>query len=148
MEHIRFKLSDLTYEMLDVIPCWRSVLSESNDLEITPAMIDSLGYILAKNEEVWCLFEAYFSNGDLVKGCCNTWSDDIEKKLLQFSFWNGNQDIALILPPAPKFVLDKEGPEVFSSKFNSTIDKVFPIQIKTIPKFELERSIREVTLVI
>ena len=58
----------------------------------------------------------------------------------------GEKDIRLILPPAPSFVLEEEGPNAFCEKFGKRLEEVFPINFEVIPKFEIEPHLRSIRI--
>lgn len=143
----RLKLSTLTYEDFEITNAWKVMMETINedDVSLEPALVNSNGYISKKNEEVWCLCLAIFSNGLKYKATGMCRGDSSEGPLL-WSIWNGLKDIPLILPPAPPFILKFDGPESFSKEFGLDISKVFPIEFNVIPHFETKPSKRIVIL--
>lgn len=140
-------LSQLTYEDLKLTTAWKSIgsYSEDEDSQITPVEFDMEGRIPRKVEEVWCLCTAVFANGTehLATAMCR--GDSSDGPML-WSIWNGNEDIPLLLPPAPTLVLAKKGPAFFSSKFLLKTEDIFPLIIKVVPRFETSPKVRSIRL--
>jgi hypothetical protein len=138
-------LSRLSYDDFIRVPAWQVLreTSDEEDVSLEPATIDNMGLIEKSNGEVWCLCKAIFSNGEEHKASAMCRGDNNEGPLL-LTVFNGSEDVALIMPPAPDFVLKSEGPQVFCKKFDKQENEVFPITFKVVPKFQVkpeERSI-------
>lgn len=141
------KLSQLKNEDLINYNAWETVVEslDDEDISLVPVDLDKNGRISATLGEVWCLCRAIFKNGNenLASAMCR--ADSSDGPLLH-SIWNGRENIRLILPPAPPFVLAKEGPEIFAKKFNLTVNDIFPIVFEVIPRFVTEPEVRKVKL--
>jgi len=74
---------------------------------------------------------------NLASGVCR--GDSSDGPLL-LSVFNGVEDVTLIKPPAPDFVLQAQGPEQFSKRFDKKPNEVFPLTIKVIPQFQKSRK--------
>lgn len=141
------KLSELNDDLLQKFDSWR-VLEETyddEDVSLSPAYKNNNGEISNKNGEVRCLSKAIFANGEVHKASSMCRGDSNEGPLLS-SVWNKTKWINLLLPPAPDFVLKKEGLINFCATFNKPPDEVFPIQFEVIPKFQIEPNLRTVTI--
>ena len=139
----QIKLSELSYQQLDKIDAWQVLLEsyEDEELILTPATKNNHGQIGNSVGEVWCLCKAIFNNGTEYKASAMCRGDSNEGPLL-WTVWNGKEDVTLILPPAPDFVLKEEGPIPFCEKFELSQDFVFPISFLVIPKFEFQPHYR------
>ncbi len=136
-------LSELTNEHLIKCDSWK-VFEESLDEEdviLEPAIKTQDGLVAASNREVWCFCKAIFANGDehFASAMCRGDSDDGP---LLCSVWNGKVDVRILVPAAPSFVLEKEGPIFFCKEFGKEIEDVFPIIFNVIPLFETNPTIR------
>ena len=141
------KLSELNDDLLQKFDSWR-VLEETYDYEdvsLSPAYKNNNGEISNKNGEVWCLSKAIFANGEEHKASSMCRGDSNQGPLL-WSVWNNTKRINLLLPPAPDFVLKKEGPIKFCAEFNKPPGEVFPIRFEIIPKFQIEPNLRIVAI--
>jgi|GEM_PF-6099948 len=140
-------LSQLTYDDLMKTPAWMTVGDSINgmDIQIEAVIMDNEGNIPAHIGEVWCLCRAIFANGSEHLAICMCRGDSDERPLL-CSVWNGTEDIPVILPPAPAMVLDRDGPAVFASRFNMSIQDAFPMTIIAIPHFAVAPAIRIVKM--
>jgi hypothetical protein len=143
----QLKLSELSYQVFDKIDAWQ-VLMDSYDEEeliLKPATKNTLGQIKDTIGEVWCLCKAVFNNGNEYKASAMCRADSNEGPLL-WTVWNGKENVSLILPPAPDFVLAEEGPIPFCAKFGQSQDSVFPIKFIVIPKFQFQPYERSTTI--
>lgn len=139
-------LSQLTDDDLKQHPAWVVVGGyEAEDLELSPVEFDSNGRIPSNVGEVWCLCTATFANGNQYMASAMCRGDCTEGPLL-WEVSNGKQTVPLLLPPAPPFVLDQEGPEAFSTQFDLSVDDVFPLIIEVAPRFAIEPEKRSVKL--
>jgi hypothetical protein len=109
---------------------------EDNDVLLKPAY-KIKGRVSKKNGEVWCLSKALFSNGEIYSASSMCRGDSDQGPLL-WSVWNGEKYVALIVPPAPDFVLESEGPIAFCNEFARNPEDVFPISFEVVPLFEIE----------
>ena len=140
-------LGKLSYEQLERIPAWRVIPETIDDIDISlePATTDDVGLIETENGEVYCLCKAIFSNGDEHRASAMLRGDANEGPLL-LTIFNGFEDIPLIMPPAPAFVLEADGPEAFCKKFGKPSEDVFPISFSVIPKFKAEPKDRSIII--
>ncbi|MBX3254204.1 MAG: hypothetical protein KF862_08705 [Chitinophagaceae bacterium] len=141
------KLDELNIDIFNRFDSWR-VLEQSYDKEqllLTPAFKNGDGTISKKNGEVWCISRILFSDGSTHQGASMCRGDTDEGPLL-WSIWNNTKFQTLIVPPAPDFVLEEEGPIPFSKSFNKNTDQVFPIKFEVIPKFEIEPYERDILI--
>lgn len=131
------KLSNLSYKELAIHDAWKVVEEsfEEDELKLIPAKKNYLGQIEIDNGEVWCLCDAIFNDGSKHEASAMCRSDTNQSPLL-WSFWNGKENVPLLLPPAPAFVIAKDGPAAFCKKFNRARGEVFPITLVVVPKFE------------
>jgi hypothetical protein len=145
MESIKF--SEIELADLRRTDAWKGLEStyDDDDLTLVPAERNKEGFISRKNGEVWCLCKANFANGavhDAIAMC----RGDSDQEPLLWTFWNGDTLVDLKVPPAPDFVLESEGPDVFCQEFNETAENVFPIVLEAVPRFEVAPTIRRVTI--
>jgi hypothetical protein len=140
-------LSQLQNEDLKKYIAWETVVEsiDDDDISLMPADLDKDGRIPESLGEVWCLCRAIFKNGSEYIASAMCRGDSSDGPLL-YSVWNGNENIRLILPPAPPFVLEKEGPESFAKKFNLNINDIFPIIFEVVPRFVTKPEIRRLKL--
>lgn len=140
-------LSKLSYDDLDRISAWRVIEEtiDEEDVSLEPAKLDNIGLVEKSNGEVWCLCKVIFFNGDEHKASAICRGDDNQGPLL-LTVSNGVEDISLIMPPAPDFVLDLEGPVAFCRRFDKPTNDVFPLRIDVIPKFKLPPHDRSIVI--
>jgi hypothetical protein len=143
----KIRLSQLTNEYLKTNSAWETIVEtiDEEDVQLTPVEFDQKGRIPIHLGEVWCLCRAIFANETEYIASAMCRGDSSDGPLL-WSVWNGSEDVRLMLPPAPSFVLEKEGPECFANKFNLSIKDVFPILFEVIPRFESAPEIRRIKL--
>ncbi len=140
------ELGQLTDDDLRQHPAWVVVGGyEAEDLKLSPVEFDSSGRIPSNVGEVWCLCTAVFANGTQHMASAMCRGDCAEGPLL-WEVSNGKQTVPLLLPPAPPFVLAREGPEVFAAQFDLSVDAVFPLTIEVVPCFVIKPEKRSVKL--
>lgn len=113
---------------------WRGTYDDRGNEILAPVQFDTKGHIPASAGEVWCLSTVQFSGGSTHAGCAMCRGDS-NVGPLAWSVWNGSRFVPLMLPPAPVRVLEKLGPEKFSSAFDMNTAAVFPLKLKVLPKF-------------
>lgn len=143
----QLKLSELTNIHLEEIKAWRVLEDtiEEEDVTLSPAYFTKEGLISKRNGMVWCLCKSIFANGEEFKGVSMCRGDSDEGPLL-LSVWNGHDYIRIIMPPAPLFVLNEEGPEMFSTKFDRKLSDIFPMKFEVVLNFEIEPYKRRLVL--
>lgn len=143
----RIYLSELSYDHLEEINAWRVIMDslDDDDASLVPAFFNANGEITAQNEEVWCLCTATFHNGTTHNACAMCRGDSNDGPLL-WTFWNGERDVSLQLPPSPPPVLKVDGPIPFAKAFGWEVSDVFPIQLEVVPKFEEYPAERKILL--
>jgi len=137
------KLSEPSYELFDKYDA-REVLKnsyEEEELMLAPAPKNNFGQVINTVGEVWCLCKAIFNDGTEHSASAMCRGDASEDPQL-LTVWNGSEDVSLILPPAPDFVLAKEGPDPFCAKFEKSLAEVFPINFIVVPQFQLQPHLR------
>jgi hypothetical protein len=118
--------------------------AENEDILVRAPLID--GEVLpASVREVWCLCWCTFKDGSKHFACAMCRGDTTEGPLA-ITVWNGSSNIRLMVPPAPTFVLAKEGPEVFARKFSLPVDAVFPLRVEVAPRFSKAPHTRAVVI--
>ena len=139
-------LARLTYSHLRSCPAWEVTGRQDDRGEaiLAPTTLLDGNTVQSIARAVWCLCTCIFKDGSTHPACamCCPYSD---KGPLAWTVWNGRDDVSLIPPPAPDFVLEKEGPKMFASKFNRNLDSVFPLEILVLPMFQqppVRRSVR------
>jgi len=141
------KLSEMSYRYFEIHDAWKVIIDsyQEEELRMEPAFKNQFNQVQCENGEVWCLCQAIFNDGSIHKASAMCRADSNEGPLL-LSFWNDSEDVTLILPPAPDFVLDTEGPIPFAQKFSKNFEEVFPIKFFIIPLFEFPPTQRQVEL--
>ena len=141
------KLDELSIEKLKKIDAWKIVEESYKDYDylITPADKTNKGEVSKRNGQVWCLSHAFFFNEEQHIACTMCRGDSKDGPLL-WSVWNGNKFVTLMVPPAPDFVLEVEGPINFCKEFKRPLNKVFPIKFEAQPSFEIKPHKRIVTI--
>ena len=143
----QIKFSDLNMSSFQNHDSWQ-VLEETLeeiDISLIPADKNESGLISSKNGEVWCLSKMTFFNNEQHFASSMCRGDSNEGPIL-WSVWKDNELITLMLPPAPDFVLDIDGPASFCSEFNLSQQDIFPISFEVIPEFQLEPHKRAVLI--
>ena len=120
---------------------WTGQCDDRGDEILAQVQFDSTGRIPADVGEVWCLSVCRFADGS-EHAACAMCRGDSELGPTAISVWNGTSDIRLMVPPAPDFVLDKEGPTVFCRSFGLDLKSVFPIEVRVIPEFSTQPLLR------
>lgn len=141
------RLSELGGEDLLARPAWRVTGDpHAADVELEPVDLVQ-GFVSADVGEVWCLCTATFADGSThhASALCRGDSDFGPRP---WSFMQGPNAVRLLLPPAPQFVLDQEGPVFFAGIFGRSIDDVFPIQLRVVPQFATPPRSRSILLTI
>jgi len=128
-------LSSLTYEDLRRSPAWRAIGDYTEEVDARLESLPAEEDVPAAVEEVWCLCRAVFADGSehLATAMCR---GDAAIGPLLCSVWNGVEDVAIIVPPAPPFVLEEQGPSAFCARFSKALAQVFPLTIEVLPTFE------------
>lgn len=133
--HCRDTVDDFYAEM--AIPEPKAIEADSwqdEDEGLVPVKFTADGRVPSNVRLAWCLAVATFADGSRHEACAACWGDSEEGPLLPTVF-NGKEDVPLMVPPAPDFVLKEEGPEVFAAKFGSTVERVFPVRLEVVPRF-------------
>lgn len=140
-------LNEMTIQDFKQTPCWKVLETgfDENDVKLVEAAISDDGTVLATNGEVWCKGIATFNNGLIYDGVCMCRADASDGPLL-ITIWNGQKDVSIIMPPAPDFVLENEGPEPFCQAFHLSYQEIFPIQFLVEAKFEVAPLTRQRTI--
>ena len=117
------KLSTVTNEDFARVPAWQvgGDVLEDEDPELVPAARSDDGKLSRSIGEVWCLADAIFSDGSRLPSIALCRGDSSDGPML-WQVWDGRQYIPLVVPPAPDFVLDVDGPIPFSGKFGRTVE--------------------------
>lgn len=132
----RVTLDLLTNDLLIQYPVWGETgeLNDDGERFYTPVRLTKKVLVPCEVSEVFCLSKCHFANGTSHLACAMCRGDSPEGPLL-WTIWNGQKDVRLILPPAPDFVLQKEGPEAFASAFGLPLAAVFPAIFEVVPEF-------------
>jgi hypothetical protein len=140
-------LDELTNDLLVTHPVWcgTGVYNDDGLQYYTPVPLTHEGLVPANVGEVFCLSKCHFADGAPHLACAMCHGDSPEGPLL-LTVWNGGRPISLILPPAPDFVLQKEGPEAFASAFGLPASAVFPAIFEVVPEFATPPRRRRVKL--
>lgn len=140
-------LSQLTCDDLKKYPTWQSIgnYAEDEDAQIKPLILNDLDKIPLTIEEIWCLCEAIFADNSKHLAVAMCRGDSSDGPLL-CSVWNGIEFVPLFFPPAPTIVLEKKGDNYFSIKFNIQKNKIYPLRINVLSRFESNPEIRTLTI--
>jgi len=127
---MRKKLENLELEDFDTSPLWFDLFGDQDELE---GLVESLDGVtqLSRNLEqhVWCRINVKLNDNSELKGIGMYFTDD--GQLGNFSIKSGSNWMTLMLPPAPDFVLEKDGPIPFAQELNKNYKDVFPMTIET-----------------
>jgi hypothetical protein len=131
-------LQTLTYEDLQRYPAWltREDTLGEEDAVLLPVVLTADGDVPAERGIVWCLAKATFASGAAHHATAAIWPAGTEGPLLP-SVWNGARFVPLFVPPAPDFVLAKDGPGAFASAFGLNVTEVFPLKLEVVPSFAI-----------
>lgn len=113
---------------------WTGMYDAAGDEILEPVHLTSAGRIPATVGEVFCFCLLTFNDNSQHPGCAMCRGDS-SLGPIALSAWNDNKSVRLLLPPAPGFVLEKEGPGAFCSEFGRDSARVFPLKITVIPHF-------------
>jgi hypothetical protein len=146
MKNLQKTVANLSYDDLREKSGWQwtGAYDDDGNEVLVPVKFDALGRILESAGEVWCLCTCRFANGSEHPACAMCRGDSKEGPLA-LSVWDGERFVPVILPPAPEFVLEKEGPLTFCRRFTLEPDEVFPMEIIVVPRFAVaphRRSVR------
>ena len=141
-------IQTMTYADFAVTPVWALKAGDAGQLTNPPLVPVTLaaGQKVPKElGELWCLCRARFADGTehQAAGMCR---GDEAIGPLMWSIWNGTQDVRLLVPPAPEFVLARQGPAPFAAKFGKPLAAVFPLTIRAVAEFAVEPAIRHVKI--
>jgi hypothetical protein len=135
-ERITSTLSSLTDEDLVFWPAWRvTTVTDEGDQILAPAPMNSYGEILKTVDQVWCRSVCRLSNGVELPALSLCIGKSNEGPI-NWSITVDSEELRLILPPAPDFVLREEGPEAFARKLSMDLSDVFPLTLEVLVKFE------------
>jgi hypothetical protein len=127
---MRKQLEDLQLEDFDTFPMWIDLYGDNDELEgqVEP-MMDQFELSSELKQHVWCRVKVGLQDGTELNGIGMYFCDT--GQIGNFSIKIGQTWIRLILPPAPEFVLEKEGPATFSQRLGKSLGEVFPMIIET-----------------
>ncbi len=140
------KLSQLDNSDLLRHPAWLAVgdYAQDVDAELVPLPLDE-GRIPETAGEVWCFCTVTFADGTehLGSAMCR---GDSKDTLSLWSVWKDEEPVRILVPPAPSFVLEKQGPSPFARHFGRCVGEVFPLTIQAVPPFAVNPQVRAVRL--
>ncbi len=129
------------------VAAWQGVgdYLEDADPEYQPVRFDAAGRVPASAGYVHCRCVATFSDGTKHEavGICGSHSEEGPELV---SVLRGEQYHRVMVPPAPPFVLEAEGPAPFAKAFDRSVADVFPLSVEVVAKFEIPPHIRHVVL--
>jgi hypothetical protein len=142
---MRTTLGILSDDDLAVHPAWEATgdIEDGDKVLVPAAMVD--GAVSAATGEVWCRSECVFANGDRHPATAMYRGDGPEGPLAWTVSCEG-EEMPLIVPPAPDFVLQLDGPSAFAQRFSLPTEAVFPLEIRSAVRFESPPAIRSVFL--
>ena len=126
------KLADLTLTDFDLAWCWASDLA-NNDIESVFPIAEK-DTITGIDGALWVRFAGRLADGTPAPGIAS--AQCTPPDLLVPSFFIEGRWHRLIVPPAPKFVLDKEGPDRFAMTIHRSVHQVFPLGLRSEVKVE------------
>jgi len=136
-------LANLSNADLQRVHAWEVTGKKSSKGEsilIPVGLVD--GEVVPRNVgEIWCLCRCTFNDASehIASAMCRGDSSDGP---LGISVWNGERSLRIMVPPAPPFVLEKEGPIVFARHFKRSVQAVFPAKIEVLPRFAVHPTVR------
>jgi hypothetical protein len=119
------KLADLTLTDFDLAWCWASDLA-NNDIESVFPIAEK-DTITGIDGALWVRFAGRLADGTPAPGIAS--AQCTPPDLLVPSFFIEGRWHRLIVPPAPKFVLDQKGPERFADALHRSLGQVFPLRL-------------------
>lgn len=125
-------------------PAWKSSgqLIDS-DKVLVPADLTIEGTIATTVGEVWCRSTCTFRNGATHPATAMYRGDRAEGPLAWTISFSG-REIPLVVPPAPAFVIEYDGPAAFARVFGLRLIDIFPLVIKSDVRFAMPPSERSV----
>lgn len=128
---------ELRWEDFEAHPVWGYVPSMIADPEgpVAPVILKPERLVPFDADEVWCLCEAEFANGQRHQATALCEANG-HTGPLAISVRCGEEYVGLLTPPAPEFALSKEGPAVFATRFGLPLSAVFPVSIRVLAEFE------------
>jgi hypothetical protein len=138
-------IGDLELTDFEQFPIWESILDSPDgcDDELVRPVEDK--NTIADGEScLWVRFTGKLSDGTQVAGIA--FAESPPPSLSNWSFFIEGKWLALLLPPAPDFVLAKTGPEVFAKSLERDLSEVFPIRLKSEVVFENTGQQLQVTI--
>jgi hypothetical protein len=139
-------IATLNDQHLRDFPAWEWTGEYDNDGNeiLVPVLLNECDAVPQSVGEAWCRCSCRFAEGSehAASAMCR---GDSALGPVGISVWNGQKHVRLILPPAPEFVLQEEGPAAFCESFGRRLEAVFPVELLVIPRFALvpqDRSVR------
>ena len=129
------KLDNLELEDFDSFPVWSFSHDDTGEIDydhVAPLRKEAL--VQTEDHGVMIRIHGFMNDGTKIYGIASVNGDPAEI-LPGVSIEKNGEWFSLTLPPAPEFVLTKNGPEAFSKFFNKKMSNVFPIKIETDAKF-------------
>ena len=143
----QIKLTELTIPLLQEHDTWAVVKQspDDNDALLVPVEKDEAGLIPKTVGELWCRCKVTFFNKErhVAMSMCR---GDADESPILWAFWNEAGFVNLLLPPAPDFVLEVEGPDNFCRQFGLASGDIFPILFEVEPEFQTEPQKRVVLI--
>jgi len=127
MSFLRKKLADFALSDFDLAWVWRS--DWANDDEETVLPVPGKDTIEDGDALLWVRINGELADGTPLSGIALVNTEPLELSIP--SFLIEGRWMSVYLPPAPDFVLEKSGPEVFARGLGRDLTQVFPIRIRT-----------------
>jgi hypothetical protein len=138
-------LGSLSDEDLAFCPAWQVIeATDDGDQVLVPAPLIASGEVSRSVEEVWCRSVCRLPGGVELPACTLSIANSGEGPIA-WSITHNGQEVRLILPPAPEFVLREEGPAAFAKRLQLALSQTFPLILEVSVRFEESphnRSIR------
>lgn len=127
---MRKKLEDIELKDFDKFPLWYDLYGDQDELEGLVESLDEATKLSSDlKQHVWCRILIKLNDNTELRGIGMYFSDSGE--LGNFSVYFNDSWLSLILPPAPDFVLVKDGPKPFAINLKRKYRDVFPMIIET-----------------
>jgi hypothetical protein len=118
-------LDALELRDFDDVPIWRTTMGDYETVEPMPGKRS----VDAGDAELWVRVRGILADGTEYPGVAM--AESSPPTLLLPSFLVGTEWITVTMPPAPAFVLEKDGPDPFARRLGRTLAQVFPVEIRS-----------------
>jgi hypothetical protein len=125
-------IHDLTIEDLVSAPLWDTVQPDvEGGIDVTVAPVIGSGAIDGSESLPWVHCTGHLADGTVVDAVANVFLDP--PRLARPTLYLEGRWHDFALPPAPEFVLAKDGPAILANALGKSIEHVFPITLWSTP---------------